>query len=104
MSMKLKFIPILLAVLVAASAAAGSETPLPVKYMQRYADGKYRHVARFMDSRACEKYRAMQAQIVCVETGLCKTRPETCAGKPISSGPVSCWRDSDLGPDFGNCE
>ena len=99
-----KIIPLLLAVLVAASAAGGSEAPLPVKYMQRYADGKYRLVARFINSRACEKYRAMQAQIVCVETSLCKSRPETCAGKPISSGPVSCWRDTDLGPDFGRCE
>jgi hypothetical protein len=99
-----KIIPLLLAVLVAASAAAGSEAPLPVKYMQRYADGKYHLVARFIDSRACEKYRAMQAQIVCVETILCKSRPETCAGKPIGSRPVSCWRDTDLGPDFGRCE
>jgi hypothetical protein len=99
-----KLIPILLAILIATSAASGSEALLPVKYMQRNTDGKYKLVARFIDLRACEKYRAMQAQIVCIETSLCKSHPETCTGKPISSGPISCWRDADLGPDFGKCE
>lgn len=87
---------------------AATEPPLPVRYMQRMLnkDGGYRYdlVARFVSRRACEKYRAMQAQITCVETSLCNAQPEMCKGRPVSSGPVSCWRDMDMGPQFGRCE
>ncbi len=83
---------------------AAPEPSLPVKYLQRMHDGTYSLIARFVSLRACEKYRAMQAQITCVETSLCKTRPELCKGRPVSSGPISCWHDLDMGPGFGRCE
>lgn len=81
-----------------------AEPTLPIRYLQRFGDGSYRVIARFVDSRACEKYRAMQAQIVCVTNSVCRTSPDSCRGRVLSTGPISCWQDVDLGPGFGRCE
>ncbi len=87
-----------------AQAAAPKSEDTPVRYMQRDRGGSYYLVAKFINARACEKYRAMQAQVTCVETSACAQQPELCKGKPVSSGPISCWRDLDMGADFGRCE